>query len=72
MQILYELTYYLRCLLHSNSSLMCLLYFSTLRRWRGGQQVDAWEAHKTAVQAIVKLPSGEFVTGNIFMFLSII
>jgi phospholipase A-2-activating protein len=36
----------------------------TLRRWRGGQQVEVWEAHKSAIQAIIKLPSGELVTGS--------
>ncbi|CAA0807585.1 transducin family protein / WD-40 repeat family protein [Striga hermonthica] len=36
----------------------------TLRRWREGQLVDAWEGHKAAIQAIVKLPTGELVTGS--------
>lgn len=36
----------------------------TLRRWRGGQQVEEWEAHKAAIQAVIKLPSGELVTGS--------
>ncbi|KAM7479274.1 hypothetical protein LguiA_027487 [Lonicera macranthoides] len=36
----------------------------TLRRWRGGQQIEAWEAHKAAIQAVIKLPSGELVTGS--------
>jgi len=37
--------------------------YSTLRRWRKGKVVDSWEAHKSAIQAIIKLPSGELVTG---------
>ncbi|XP_057494690.1 uncharacterized protein LOC130779855 [Actinidia eriantha] len=36
----------------------------TLRRWRKDQPVDAWEAHKAAIQAVIKLPSGELVTGS--------
>ena len=36
---------------------------STLRRWRKGQLVENWEAHKSAIQAIIKLTSGELVTG---------
>ncbi|XP_010999293.1 PREDICTED: phospholipase A-2-activating protein-like [Populus euphratica] len=36
----------------------------TLRRWRKGQLVENWEAHKSAIQAIIKLPSGELVTGS--------
>ncbi|XP_061978851.1 uncharacterized protein LOC133699570 [Populus nigra] len=36
----------------------------TLRRWRKGKVVDSWEAHKSAIQAIIKLPSGELVTGS--------
>ncbi|KAI3446071.1 hypothetical protein Pfo_002736 [Paulownia fortunei] len=43
----------------------------TLRRWRGGQEVEAWEAHKAAIQAIVKLPSGELVTGSSDMTLKL-
>lgn len=43
---------------------------STLRRWRGGQQVEVWETHNTAIQAVIKLPSGELITGghNFFFF----
>ncbi|KAJ6985474.1 phospholipase A-2-activating protein-like [Populus alba x Populus x berolinensis] len=36
----------------------------TLRRWRKGELVENWEAHKSAIQAIIKLPSGELVTGS--------
>ncbi|KAK3021794.1 hypothetical protein RJ639_045116 [Escallonia herrerae] len=36
----------------------------TLRRWRDGQQAEVWEAHKSAIQAVIKLPSGELVTGS--------
>ncbi|WMV13025.1 hypothetical protein MTR67_006410 [Solanum verrucosum] len=36
----------------------------TLRRWRKGQEVEVLEAHKAAIQAIIKLPSGELVTGS--------
>ncbi|GFQ03817.1 phospholipase a-2-activating protein [Phtheirospermum japonicum] len=43
----------------------------TLRRWRGGQVVEVWEGHKSAIQAIVKLPSGEFVTGSSDMTLKL-
>jgi len=43
-----------------------LVCCSTLRRWRKGQLVENWEAHKSAIQAIIKLPSGELVTGIFF------
>ncbi|GER50394.1 transducin family protein / WD-40 repeat family protein [Striga asiatica] len=43
----------------------------TLRRWREGQLVDAWEGHKAAIQAIVKLPTGELVTGSTDMTLKL-
>ncbi|XVF01430.1 hypothetical protein REPUB_Repub04eG0088500 [Reevesia pubescens] len=36
----------------------------TLKRWRNGQPVESWEAHKSAIQAIIKLPSGELVSGS--------
>ncbi|WCJ33852.1 transducin family protein / WD-40 repeat family protein [Euphorbia peplus] len=36
----------------------------TLKRWRMGQAVESWEAHKSAIQAIIKLSSGELVTGS--------
>ncbi|XWS54639.1 hypothetical protein CRYUN_Cryun10bG0106000 [Craigia yunnanensis] len=36
----------------------------TLRRWRNGQPVEFWEAHKSAIQAVIKLPSGELVSGS--------
>lgn len=36
---------------------------SKIIRWRKGQVVEAWDAHKAAVQAVIKLPSGELVTG---------
>ncbi|KAF6166573.1 hypothetical protein GIB67_005435 [Kingdonia uniflora] len=39
-------------------------FFSTIRRWRNGQAVEFWEAHTAAIQAIIKLPSGELVTGS--------
>ena len=44
---------------------MGLHHCSTLRRWRKDQPVDAWEAHKAAIQAVIKLPSGELVTGMV-------
>ena len=37
---------------------------STLRRWRDGNAVEVWEAHKVAVQTVLKLPSGELFTGR--------
>ncbi|KAB5561296.1 hypothetical protein DKX38_006253 [Salix brachista] len=37
----------------------------TLRRWRKGKVVESWEAHKFAIQAIIKLPSGELVTDTV-------
>lgn len=43
-----------------------LLCCSTIRRWRKGHAVEFWEAHKVAVQAVLKLSTGEFVTGNSF------
>ncbi|KAB1207227.1 Phospholipase A-2-activating protein [Morella rubra] len=40
----------------------------TLRRWRKGQPIEFWDAHKAAIQAVIKLPSGELLTGlNITM-----
>ncbi|XP_052193453.1 uncharacterized protein LOC127801946 [Diospyros lotus] len=36
----------------------------TLRRWRNGQSVESWEAHKSAIQAVIKLASGELITGS--------
>jgi hypothetical protein len=38
---------------------------STLRRWRDGNAVEVWEAHKVAVQTVLKLPSGELFTGRV-------
>jgi hypothetical protein len=38
---------------------------STLRRWRNGQCIETWEAHKGPIQAVIKLPTGELVTGII-------
>lgn len=43
----------------------------TLRRWKKGQLVEVWEAHKAAVQAVIKLPSGELVTGSSDMTLKL-
>ncbi|KAL7206636.1 hypothetical protein ACSBR2_019367 [Camellia fascicularis] len=37
---------------------------TTLRRWRKGQPIESWEAHKAAIQAVIKLVSGELVTGS--------
>lgn len=36
----------------------------TLKRWRKGQAMESWEAHKSAIQAVIKLPTGELVTGS--------
>ncbi|EEF43307.1 phospholipase A-2-activating protein [Ricinus communis] len=36
----------------------------TLRRWRKDRGVESWEAHKSAIQAVIKLHSGELVTGS--------
>uniref|UniRef100_A0A5B7C275 Putative phospholipase A-2-activating protein n=1 Tax=Davidia involucrata TaxID=16924 RepID=A0A5B7C275_DAVIN len=36
----------------------------TLKRWRKGQPIEVWEAHKAAIQAIIKLPSGELLSGS--------
>ncbi|KAL9238183.1 hypothetical protein vseg_012645 [Gypsophila vaccaria] len=36
----------------------------TLKRWRNGKAVESWDAHSSAVQAIIKLPSGELATGS--------
>lgn len=61
--------------IHSVTFLMLLqwlLCVSTLRRWRGGQQVESWDAHKAAIQAVVKLPSGELVTGISLTFCSLL
>ncbi|RVX12229.1 hypothetical protein CK203_010725 [Vitis vinifera] len=37
----------------------------TLRRWRKGKAVEFWEAHKAAIQAVIKLPSNELITGTL-------
>jgi len=37
---------------------------STVRRWRNGNAVEVWEAHKVAVQTVLKLPTGELFTGK--------
>ncbi|KAL6209650.1 hypothetical protein ACLB2K_020590 [Fragaria x ananassa] len=37
---------------------------NTLKRWRNGQLVESWEAHQSAIQAVIKLPSGLLVTGS--------
>ncbi|KAG5526584.1 hypothetical protein RHGRI_032755 [Rhododendron griersonianum] len=37
----------------------------TLRRWRKGQPIESWEAHKAAIQSVIKLPSGELVTDTV-------
>lgn len=43
---------------------ICIGFFcSTLRRWRNGQSIEFWDAHKAPIQAVIKLPSGELVTG---------
>lgn len=34
-----------------------------MRRWREGQTIESWEAHKVAIQTILKLPTGELITG---------
>lgn len=39
------------------------MHCSTVRRWREGQSIESWEAHKAAIQAILKLPTGELITG---------
>ncbi|KAE8686785.1 cytochrome c bioproteinsis protein CCS1 [Hibiscus syriacus] len=40
------------------------VFYITLKRWRKGQTVESWEAHKSAIQAVIKLPSGELVLGS--------
>ncbi|KAL9253320.1 Phospholipase A-2-activating protein-like protein [Drosera capensis] len=37
----------------------------TLKRWRNGKSIESWEAHSAAIQAVVKLPSGELVTDTV-------
>ncbi|XP_031379705.1 phospholipase A-2-activating protein isoform X3 [Punica granatum] len=37
---------------------------STLRRWRDGRSIESWQAHDGPIQAVIKLPSGELVTGS--------
>ncbi|CAM8998450.1 unnamed protein product [Rhodiola kirilowii] len=37
---------------------------STLIRWRKGQVVDSWEGHSSAIQSIIKLPSGSLFQGQ--------
>jgi hypothetical protein len=37
---------------------------STVRRWRNGNAIEVWEAHKVAVQTVLKLPTGELFTGK--------
>ncbi|CAH9056252.1 unnamed protein product [Cuscuta europaea] len=43
----------------------------TLRRWRSGKQIEVLEAHKSPIQALIKLPSGELVTGSSDMTLKL-
>ncbi|XP_021896660.1 phospholipase A-2-activating protein [Carica papaya] len=43
----------------------------TLRRWRNGKLIEFWEAHKSAIQAVIKLPSGELVSGSSDMTLKL-
>ncbi|GKV19762.1 hypothetical protein SLEP1_g29984 [Rubroshorea leprosula] len=51
-------------LLLDNKDIVSSSVDCTLRRWRNGQTVESWEAHKAAIQAVVKLPSGELVSGS--------
>jgi hypothetical protein len=35
-----------------------------VRWWRNGNATEFWEAHKVAVQTVLKLPIGELFTGK--------
>ncbi|WVZ61723.1 hypothetical protein U9M48_011552 [Paspalum notatum var. saurae] len=37
----------------------------TVRRWRNGNAIEVWEAHKVAVQTVLKLPTGELFTDTV-------
>ncbi|KAJ0607997.1 putative transcription factor WD40-like family [Helianthus annuus] len=36
----------------------------TLRRWKGEQQSEVWEAHKAPIQVVRSLHTGELITGS--------
>ncbi|KAL5098650.1 hypothetical protein RYX36_002977 [Vicia faba] len=37
----------------------------TLKQWRNGQCVETWQAHKSAIQVVINLPTGELVTDTV-------
>jgi hypothetical protein len=47
-------------LFHRHTCCTC----STVRRWRNGNAIEVWEAHKVAVQTVLKLSTGELFTGK--------
>ncbi|KAF3622024.1 hypothetical protein FXO38_31543 [Capsicum annuum] len=51
--------------MHNRETEILILRLSSLRRWRKGQEVEVLEAHKAAIQAIIKFPSGELVTDTV-------
>lgn len=48
--------------------LYCASECSTLRRWRNDKLVEFWEAHNAPIQAVIRLPSGELVSGLPVLF----
>ncbi|KAL6880418.1 hypothetical protein ACP4OV_011983 [Aristida adscensionis] len=48
----------------SNGDIISSSMDCTVRRWRNGNAIEVWEAHKVAVQTVLKLPSGELFTGS--------
>ncbi|GJN24404.1 hypothetical protein PR202_gb12142 [Eleusine coracana subsp. coracana] len=48
----------------SNGDIISSSMDCTVRRWRNGKAIEVWEAHKVAVQTVLKLPTGELFTGT--------
>lgn len=57
--------YYITTVLfHGHTYCTC----STLIRWRDGNRLEVWEAHKGAVQTVIKLSTSEIFTGKASAF----
>jgi phospholipase A-2-activating protein len=46
----------------TNGDLISSSMDCTVRSWRNGNAIDVLEAHKVAVQTVLKLPMGELST----------
>ncbi|GJN10384.1 hypothetical protein PR202_ga28472 [Eleusine coracana subsp. coracana] len=49
----------------SNGDIISSSMDCTVRRWRNGKAIEVWEAHKVAVQTVLKLPTGELFTDTV-------